>query len=182
MSGPAGPGPTGPLAAGGSAPGPQRSILAGDVIRVVARDPVESPGPGGLVRTTLEVAVESVLPVVDLVAPTFPTPPAGTGGPLLIPFEVAVLSTGGPENSTVELVDLGLLRPSTDWDVPPHDFFNGAACGPGTDDDCVRSEEFLAIAGGTTSEFRRIGFVHDPGVTQFRFRALLAADLVDPGA
>jgi hypothetical protein len=69
--------------------------------------------------------------------------------------------------------------------VSPFNFFNDTGCGP-TSNDCYRSETFLAangstpiLQGGATTESRNIGFDHDPTVSQFRVRMILAGDLED---
>lgn len=166
---------------------PDLSILAGDVVEILAQNPVFSDVGDflpGLVRTQFDIAIRNRLSVINLIAPTFPVPPAGTGGPLVIPFEVVVTTTpggvtGGAGDGTdviVELPNRGDIAPSVDFDNAPFNFFNDDACAP-TDNDCYRSEEFAPVAGGATSAFSTVGFDHDPTVSQFRTRMIVAADI-----
>ncbi|MGH7575336.1 MAG: PKD domain-containing protein [Longimicrobiales bacterium] len=175
--------------------GPDLSILAGDVIEIVP-DPasldISDVGEfvPGLVRTTFDVAVRNRLSGVNIITPTFPAPPEGTDGVVLFPFEIVVTETPGgvsvdPESDgtvvVIERENLGQVAPSVDWDVEPFNFFNDAACDE-TSNDCYRSETFNAgtgIPASQTSEGRTIGFDHDPTVSQFRVRMILAGDLED---
>jgi PKD repeat protein len=175
---------------------PDLSILAGDVVEIMftpgtfASSAVGAFAPGQ-VRTTFEVAVRNRLTAVNITTPTFPAPPAGTTGVILFPFEVVVTETpggvtvgGDGTDVLVELPNRGLAAPSTNFDNAPFNFFNDVGCGP-TSTDCYRSETFLSttgtptILGGATSQSREIGFDHDPTVSQFRARLILAGDLLD---
>ena len=180
----------------GVAPGsPDLSILAGDVIEIVTPGTLTSSAVGafipGQVRTTFNVAIRNKLSAVNIITPTFPAPPAGTSGVILFPFQITVTETPGQTTTggdgtevLVELPNRGLVAPSVDWDVAPFNFFNDTGCGPGSTD-CYRSETFLSLTGtpvvqgGATSQSRVIGFDHDPTVSQFRVRMILAGDLQD---
>jgi PKD repeat protein len=176
---------------------PDLSILAGDVVEILPDNTTfTSSAVGafipGQVRTTFNVAIKNRLTAVNIITPTFPAPPPGTSGVILFPFEIVVTQTPGgatvdPDHTTVlvELPNRGLVAPSVDWDVSPFNFFNDAGCGA-TSNDCYRSETFLGsngttpvIQGGATSQSRNIGFDHDPTVSQFRVRMILAGDLED---
>ena len=70
-----------------------------------------------------------------------------------------------------------------DWDgngTPgsggPHDFFNDAPC-QGLANDCFRYEEYGPIGPLGSSSARRVGFLVDPTVGDFRVKMILAADL-----
>ncbi|MEZ4424691.1 MAG: PKD domain-containing protein [Gemmatimonadota bacterium] len=171
---------------------PEFSILAGDVVDVLADpaslnfSPVGQFSPG-LIRVTFDVAIRNKLSAVDLIQPTFPTPPPSTSGALLFPFETIVTTTtggvtGGQGDGTgviVELPNQGNVAPSVDFDGAPFNFFNDSACGP-TDNDCYRYEEFgVPVVGGSTTAFQTIGFDAEATVSQFRARMIVAADLLD---
>jgi hypothetical protein len=177
------------------APGsPDLSILAGDAVEIVTNNATfTSSAVGafapGLVRTTFNVAIRNKLTAVSLITPTFPAPPTGTSGVILFPFEIVVTTTPGGATAQgdgtdvlVELPNRGVVAPSVDWDVSPFNFFNDAGCGPSSTA-CYRSETFLStggtpvIVGGSTSQSRNIGFDHDPTVSQFRVRMIVAGDL-----
>lgn len=172
---------------------PDLSILAGDVVNIVPTGTLSTSALNafipGAVRTTFDVAIQNNLTSVDLITPTFPAPPTGTTGVILFPFQVTVTETpggvsvgGDGTDVLVELPNQGQVQPSVDWDLAPFNFFNDDACGP-TDNDCYRSEVFNStagsIAGGATSESRTVGFDHEPTVSQFRVRMIVAADLSD---
>ncbi len=169
------------------ASGPDLSILAGDVIEVLADDATLafSPVVGGQREATFDIAIRNRLAVVNLIQPTFPAPPAGTSGIILFPFETVLIDvnnesvTGGQGDGTeviVEAPNEGLVAPSASWDGPPTNFFNDDPnC---SDNDCYRYEEYVApLVGGTTSEYNTVGFDQDATVSRFRFRAIVAADL-----
>jgi hypothetical protein len=177
---------------------PSFSILAGDAVQLVASNYSASAVGAlipGKVRVTFDISVLNKLPGIQLVTPTFPTPPAGASGVLLFPFEVATITTSGGVtvggDGTEVIVDQpsnGAVVPSDDWDgdgAPgsgsPHNFFNDNGCAAGNDDDCYRWESYVSpLAPGATSETRSIGFDIDPTVGQFRARLIVAADLA-PG-
>ena len=135
---------------------------------------------------------------MQLVGPTvFPAPPAGTTGPILFPYDIAVAvtsggtATGGQGNDVVvTLPSYGLVAPSTDWNGAPHSFFNDASCTPpnngggGTNNgsDCYRWEEYAGpIFPGSTTGASSVGFDLDPTVGQFTARLIVAADLQNSG-
>lgn len=172
---------------------PELSIVAGDVVNVLADNTTLAFSPvgqfiPGYIRVTFDVAVQNKLSAVNLITPTFPAPPAGTSGVLLFPFETSLINinnqnvTGGGGDGTevvVELPNQGLVAPSVDWDGAPHNFFNDSACLP-SDNDCYRFETFGdPLAGGATSAYSTIGFDAEATVSQFRFRGIVAADLAD---
>lgn len=164
---------------------PQLSLLGDDVVQIEAANlAISDVGQfiPGKVRVTFDVRVHNRLGGVALVTPTFPAPPAGSQGILLIPFDNAVITTHGAVTTTsggvsVELPSSGGVVPSVDFDGRPHDFFNDGGCGP-DDDDCSRFEAFPAPLGpGAVTPFRTIGFDVDASAIQFRSRMILAGDL-----
>lgn len=166
---------------------PDFSILAGDVVNILAQNPSFSAVGAfdpGLMRTSFEIAIQNQLSVINLITPTFPIPPAGAAGPLVFPFEVVVTTTpggvtGGNGDGTdviVELPNQGNIAPSVDFDGAPFNFFNDAAC-DATSNDCYRFEEFAPVPGGATSAYSVVGFDHEPTVSQFRARMIVAADI-----
>lgn len=170
---------------------PDLSILAGDVITIeIQPGSFASSAVGafvpGQVRTTFGVAVHNKLSGVNIITPTFPAPPAGEDGVILFPFQITVTETpggatvgGDGTDVLVELPNLGLVAPSVDWNVAPHNFFNDDGCPAGAND-CYRSETFQPLIQGlATSAFSTIGFDHDPTVNQFRVRMIVAGDLED---
>jgi hypothetical protein len=173
---------------------PDLSILAGDAVEILPDNTTfTSSAVGafapGQVRTTFGVRIRNKLSAVNIITPTFPSPPPGTTGVILFPFEVVVTQTPGGATTIgdgtdvlVELPNRGVVAPSVDWDVAPFNFFNDAGCGPSSND-CYRSETFNAasgeIVGGATSEIRVVGFDHDPTVSQFRVRMIVSGDLED---
>ena len=121
-----------------------------------------------------DVAITNALSNVALAPPTFPAPPAGSGGVLLFPLEAMALQ-GSPRT----------IAPSAEWDGAPHNFFNDAGCTGASSTDCLRWEEFAApIAPGATSEVRTVGFEMDADIDAFEVAMLVAADLhnVEPPA
>lgn len=172
---------------------PDLSILAGDVVEVLADgSTLAFSGVGDFIpgyrRATFEVAVRNRLAGVNLIAPTFPTPPAGTTGPILFPFETVLINvdnegvTGGQGDGTIVIVEApntGQVAPSVNWDGAPFNFFNDDGC-PVDANDCYRYEEFGgSILGGQTSAFQEVGFDLEATVNEFRFRGIIAADLED---
>lgn len=187
------------------------SLVGGDVVQLTSSNFIASAVGAfqpGKVRVTFDVSITNKLSGVQLVGPTvFPAPPAGTTGPILFPFDVAVAvttggtATGGQGNDIiVTLPSYGLVAPSTDWNGAPHNFFNDTGCptnnngggtgnqggngGFGTNNgsDCFRWEEFLGpIFPGSTTSASNVGFDIDPTVGQFTARLLVAADLQNSG-
>jgi hypothetical protein len=169
----------------------QRSILAGDVVNLTASNFTASAVGAfqpGKIRVTFDINVTNKLSSVQLITPTFPTPPAGTNGIILFPYENVVtvtsggVSTGGDGTDIiVEMPSHGQIAPSTDWDAAEHNFFNDTGCPVGSND-CYRHEVYTQpLAAGSTSEARTVGFDIDPTVGNFRARLIIAADLQDAG-
>jgi Tol biopolymer transport system component len=122
------------------------------------------------VRIKFDVAIKN-RSSVNLLPPTFPTPPAGTQSVMLFPFSTTL--TGGN----------GAIDASSDWDGAVMNFFNDASCSSGGKSDCYRWEGFPApFASGTTTAARTVGFDVDPTVQSFTTYFVLAADLTVPGS
>jgi hypothetical protein len=186
------------------APVPRFSILGSDVINV-STDPASyfasgvgtGGAPAGKVLVKFKVSISNLLSGVQLIKPTFPTPPSSTLDRIyMFPFETPVkTTTGGTTDSSnvviVELPSHGEVTPSTDFSGDdatltgaPFDFFNDAGCPAGENSttnatsDCFRYEAFTAPLGASSSTaFQEIGFVIEPTVAQFRARMIVAADL-----
>jgi hypothetical protein len=173
--------------------GVELSLVGGDVVTLTSSNFVASAVGAfqpGKVRVTFDVNVTNKLNGVQLIGPTvFPAPPAGSTGPLLFPYDIAVAvttggtATGGQGNDIiVTLPSYGLVSPSTDWDGAPHNFFNDTGCPAGAND-CYRWEEYPGpIFPGSTTIARSVGFDLDPTVGQFTARLIVAADLQNSGA
>ena len=177
------------------------SMVGGDVVQLTTSNFVASAVGAfqpGKVRVTFDINITNKLSGVQLVGPTvFPAPPAGTTGPILFPFDIAVAvtsggtATGGQGNDViVTLPSYGLVAPSTDWNGAPHNFFNDASCstpnngggGVNNGSDCFRWEEFAGpIFPGSTTGASNVGFDLDPTVGQFTARLIVAADLQNSG-
>ena len=117
--------------------GPAFSLVGGDAVLLTTSNFVASPVGAfqpGKVRVTFDVALTNRLSNVQLAGPTtFPAPPAGTTGPLLFPYDIAVATTsggigGGGNDVIVVLPSGGLVAPSPDWDGAPFNFFNDSSC------------------------------------------------------
>jgi Tol biopolymer transport system component len=130
---------------------------------------------GKKVRFSFQLALVNHLSV-DLLAPTFPTPPAGSHSLMLFPFAITVTAGSGD------------ITPSVDWNgdgTPgsgaPWNFFNDTNCPSGGRTDCYRWEGYPAplVQGGRT-EPKTIGFDLDPTVQAFDLYLVLAADLQQP--
>ena len=188
------------------------SLVGGDVVNITTSNFVASAIGAftpGKVRVTFDVNLTNKLSGVQLVGPTvFPAPPAGTTGPILFPYDIAVAvtaggtATGGQGNDViVTLPSYGLVAPSTDWNGAPHSFFNDVSCsspnnggggsggqgsgggfGQSNGSDCFRWEEFAGpIFPGSTTSASNVGFDLDPTVGQFTARLIVAADLQNSG-
>lgn len=169
------------------------SLVGGDVVTLTSSNFVASAVGAfqpGKVRVTFDINITNKLTGVQLIGPTvFPAPPAGTTGPLLFPYDIAVAvtsggtATGGQGNDIiVTLPSYGLVAPSTDWNGAPHNFFNDVGCAASTTSDCFRYEEFTGpIFPGSTTTARSVGFDLDPTVGQFTARLIVAADLQNSG-
>jgi hypothetical protein len=172
---------------------PNTSIVAGDVVDLTTSGfAATGVGTGGCaalkVCVSFNVQITNKLTGVDLITPTWPTPPAGTTGALLFPFSTVTTTTlGGTAtggDGTTIIIDApsnGSVVPNTDWDNTDWNFFNDTDCNAvapvGAPTDCYRSEDFGTILAGSTTLGRRVGFTMDPTVSQFRVRALVVADL-----
>ncbi|HET7458829.1 MAG TPA: hypothetical protein VFJ74_14365 [Gemmatimonadaceae bacterium] len=128
------------------------------------------------VRVRFDVALTNRLGGASLVTPTFPAPPLGQTGLMLIPFSVSNVSGAGA------------VAPSTDWDGDgtvgsgaPYNFFNDDNCATNkTGNDCYRWEAFASpLAPGATTAAHTVGFDVDPTVQTFQVYLVLAADLKD---
>lgn len=188
----------GAIEAPGALPGGIRgSILAGDVVQLTAsnyRASAVGAFAPGKIRVQVDINISNRLNGVELITPTFPTPPTGVSGVLLFPFEATVpttsggVSVGGDGTEVIfEQPNRGLVDASVDWNGDgaigsgsPFNFFNDAVCSP-TTNDCFRWEAFSPVASGSTSEARTIGFDIDPTVGNFRARLIVAADLRNSG-
>lgn len=168
------------------------SLVGGDVVTLTSSNFVASAVGAfepGKIRVTFDINITNKLNGVQLIGPTvFPAAPAGTTGPLLFPFDIAVAvtsggtATGGQGNDIiVTLPSYGLVAPSITWDGAPHNFFNDVGC-VATSNDCFRWEEYPGpIFPGSTTVSRSVGFDLDPTVGQFTARLLVAADLQNSG-
>jgi hypothetical protein len=174
--------------AGGTTGGRANSLVGGDAVLLTTSN-FHASAVGafqpGKIRISFDVAVTNRLANVTIVGPTaFPTPPPGTTGPLLLPYDVAIATTSsgatGGGDVIVVLPSGGLVSPSSDWDGAPWNFFNDSSCVTGND--CFRWEEFADIAAGGTTAARTVGFDIDPTVGQFTARLLVGSDLLDPNA
>ena len=204
-SGMVNPGPSAPIgsrgghgAISGSMIGPEMSLIAGDAITLTASNFFASSVgqfTSGKIRVRFDLSITNNLSSVELLTPTFPTPPPGVAGVLMFPFATHVtvttggVSVGGSGDSViVELPNTGQVAPSTDWDGDgspgsgsPFNFFNDEGCAAGSND-CYRYEAFGApIASGATTLSRTIGFDIDPTVSNFSAKIIVAANLHNSG-
>lgn len=177
---------------GGEGDGPNYSILAGDVVELTTSNYNASAVGAftpGRIRVTFDVNITNRISAINLITPTFPTPPAGVTGVLLFPFEAAnIVSTGGTTvggdgtEIIVEQPSRGAVNPSVDFDGEPFNFFNDGGCAAGNNDDCYRYQTFATpLLGGATSESQTVGFDIDPTVYRFRARLIVAADIAPSG-
>lgn len=175
------------------------SIIAGDVIQLTTSN-YQASTVGQFqpnkIRVTFDVSLTNKLASVQLITPTFPTPPAGVQGVLLFPYSTTVTTTSGGvsvggdgTDVIIEQPNRGQTAPSTDWDGDgsagsgaPFNFFNDADCAAAGANDCYRWEAFASpLAAGATSLSRSVGFDIDPTVANFRARLIVAADLQNSG-
>jgi hypothetical protein len=187
------------------------SLLGKDVISIStsnysATGVGQGGAPAGRVRVRFDVAIQNLLSGVQMITPTFPTPPAGQTGVFMFPFLTTVTNTGGGvsvedgNQVVIETPGYGVVTPSIDFDGAPHNFFNDDVCpagqtggegggttvpapgstgstGQAAQTDCFRWERYPSIPGTSTAAARTVGFDVDPTVQQFRVRMLVAADL-----
>ena len=175
------------------------SIIAGDVIQLTTSNYAASTVgqfQPNKIRVTFDVSLTNKLGSVQLITPTFPTPPAGVTGVLLFPYSTTVTTTSGGTSVggdgtdvIIEQPNRGQTAPSTDWNGDgtagsgaPFNFFNDADCSAAGANDCYRWEAFASpLAAAATSESRTVGFDIDPTVANFRARLIVAADLQNSG-
>jgi hypothetical protein len=178
---------------------PSFSIVAGDVALLTVSNYFASNVGDFIpnkIRVRFDVSITNRLSSVQLITPTFPTPPAGVSGILLFPFSTTVTQTtggasvgGDGTDVIIELPNRGQTAASTDWDGDgsagsgaPFNFFNDADCAATGANDCYRWEAFAQpLAAGATSASRTVGFDIDPTVSSFRARLILSADLQNSG-
>src|SRR5215510_9811499 len=160
------------------------SLLGSDVIELTTNNFVAgAPGAAvpGKVLITFDVTINNRLPGIQLITPTFPTPPAGVTGVQLFPFEISVTTTtGGVAGSGNEVIvqspRFGAVVASNDWGGNPHNFFSSVGC-TATSNDCFRYESFGTIAPLGASTSQTVGFLVDPTVGDFRVKMIVAGDL-----
>ncbi len=174
-----------------------QSLLGGDVIDLVATNYNAGALGGsvpGKILITFDVQIVNKLNSVNLIVPTFPTPPSGTTGVVAFPFEISVTTTsggvsvGGAGNEVIVTSPRGgAVQVSNDWDGngtagsgAPHNFFNDVGC-LANSNDCFRWEEYAPIPALGSSAARTVGFLIDPTVGDFRVKLILAADLQNSG-
>jgi hypothetical protein len=172
--------------------GPDLSVVAGDVVLLTGSN-YSASAVGqftpGKIRVSFDINITNRLASVELITPTFPTPPTGVTGVFLFPYSaVATVTTGGVSvgGDGTEVISeqpsFGAVDASAAWDGSPHNFFNDAGCAAGSND-CFRYEAYTQpLAAGSTSEARSVGFDIDPTVHSFRARLIVAADLRNAGA
>lgn len=178
---------------------PSLSILGGDVIDLTTSNYFASTVGAftpNKVRVRFDVNITNQLSGVQIITPTFPTPPAGASGVLLFPFATNVTTTSGGVSTggdgtdiIVELPNTGQVAASADWDGDgttgvngnPFNFFNDTGC-PAGSNDCYRYEVFAGpILPGATTTARTVGFDIDPTVGNFRAKLIIAGDLQNSG-
>ncbi len=170
--------------------GVSQSLLGADVLDLVPSNFVAGP-LGGVVPNkiliTFSVQINNKLAAVDLIRPTFPTPPPSATGVLLFPFEIQVTTTsggvvqGGNSNEVVvSSPRFGAVQASSDWGGAPWNFFNDAGCTAGSND-CFPYEEYSPIPALGSSAPQTIGFLIDPTVGDFTVKMILAGDLRNAG-
>src|SRR5262245_28640575 len=160
------------------------SLLGADVIELTTTNFVAGAvgaAVPGKVLITFDVTVNNRLPGIQLITPTFPTPPAGVTGVQLFPFEISVTTTtGGVAGSGNEVIvqspRFGAVVASNDWNGAPHNFFNDVGC-TATSNDCFRYESFGTIAPLGASTAQTVGFLIDPTVGDFRVEMIVAGRL-----
>jgi hypothetical protein len=173
--------PPGTAGARGSTAGaPSFSILGSEAIEIRGTGAGGSilctwssvPNNAKLRRCTFDFTVTNRLGYTDLVTPTssFPRPPQGASGVLVLPFTAGGLGAPG-SNAT----------PTLDWDNGPSNFFNDfSGCVNGKTSDCSRWESIAApLYAGATSEVHKVGFDVDKAAQTVTASIVVAADLRD---
>ncbi|NOT08690.1 MAG: carboxypeptidase regulatory-like domain-containing protein [Gemmatimonadales bacterium] len=167
------------------------SLVGADVISLSATNyNATGVGTGGApankVRVTFDLAVTNLLTSVDLVTPTFPTPPVGLTGLFGFAFATNVTTTSGGVGTSgndiiIDLPNTGGVTPSPNFDVAAHNWFNDTGC-PSGSNDCYRAEQYpVPLPAGATSAGQQIGFDIDPTVSNFSAKIIIAADLQNSG-
>jgi hypothetical protein len=167
------------------------SLVGSDVISLSTSNYTASGvgsggAPAGKVLVTFDLAITNLLTSVDLITPTFPTPPTGVTGIQAFAFSTNVTTTSGGVTSSgnqiiIDLPNTGQVAPSADFDGNPWNFFNDTGC-PAGSNDCYRYENYpIPLAAGGTTPGQRIGFVIDPTVSNFSAKVIVAADLQNSG-
>lgn len=142
------------------------SLVGSDAVALQTSNMTQTALSGNKLLVRFDVAITNSLSNVTLIKPTTPTPPAGTTGVLLFPFQSNVTSGSGT------------VTPSTDWDGAPYAFFDDARCSTKPTRDCLRWEDYQSsLAPGATSSARTVGFEIDKSVQSFDVVMLVAADL-----
>lgn len=153
--------------AGTSAAGMANSLIGNAEVAPTISNITRGPAVNGRVALRFDVALTSLLNSGNLVTPTFPLPPAGVQGLLLIPFQIR--DKQGP----------GTVREGPEWDGAPYNFFNDFNCtGNSGGNDCYPYELFPApLAPLASTAARTVGFDIDSRVRSFTVLMILAADI-----
>jgi len=155
-------------AARGSATGVRFALVGSNEVTAVIGNVTRTPSALRRVRVRFDLALTNRLLRSDLVAASFPAPPAGQ----VVAFPFSTDPAG--------LFGLKVV-PSDDWDGAPWNFFNDGACVPLTPpSDCYRWEGFgPTIPAGATTTAHTVGFDVDASVTSFTVYVVVAADIRD---
>lgn len=160
----------------GDSGGPSFTLLGNNEIAVAISNMVRQPPVNNKVHLTFDVAITNKLTGASLVTPTFPKPPVGVQGVLLIPFRIT------------NIVGSGSVTTAADWDgihTPgsgaPFNFFNDfSSCPTASNGDCYRWEAFpTPLASGATTAAQSVGFSVSKTVSSFVTSFVLAADLLN---
>ncbi|MBC8088118.1 MAG: carboxypeptidase regulatory-like domain-containing protein [Phycisphaerae bacterium] len=162
----------------------QFSLLGGDAVDLAVTGYVAGAlgaDVPGKVLITFDLQVLNKLAGIELITPTFPTPPSGVSGLQAFPIEVSVTQSAGGVGTVGNVIvitspSFGAVVHSNNWDGAPHNFFNDVGC-TASATDCFRYEAFGDIAPLGASAVRQVGFLIDPTVSDFRVKVILAADL-----
>lgn len=179
------------VAANLSRAGVEYSLVGADVIALTASNYAATGvgtggAPAGKVRVTFDLAITNLLSSVDLITPTFPTPPAGGSGVFAFAFSTNVTTTSGGVSTSgndviIDLPNTGQVAPSSNFDGAPHNWFNDTGCPAGAND-CYRYEAYpVPVSAGATTSGQQIGFDIDPTVSNFSAKIIVAADLQNSG-
>lgn len=154
-------------AGSGTSEGLAYSLLGNAEVAPTIGNITRSPVVNGRVAFRFDVTLTSLLNSGNLVTPTFPIPPAGVQGLLLIPFQVR--DKQGP----------GTVRNGPEWDGLAHNFFNDVTCtATSGGNDCYPYKLFPAPLGPLAStSAQTVGFNIDSRVRSFTVLMILAADI-----